>query len=74
VLHTQPIVPTKVVDTLGAGDGFIAAFLERSLARGGIAASLAAGARFAATVCEWHGAFGHGAPWAGMVASSDGGI
>ncbi len=74
-VHTQPIFPANVVDTLGAGDGFIAAFLERTLDRGGIASSLEAGARFAARVCEWQGAFGHGETWVddtGVVGSAGG--
>ncbi len=67
VLHVQGVVGAKIVDTLGAGDGFIAAFLKCWLADGDVAASLAAGARFAASVCAWHGAFGRGARWAGEL-------
>nr|WP_283949691.1 PfkB family carbohydrate kinase [Limobrevibacterium gyesilva] len=72
VLHRQGIASAPVIDTLGAGDGFIAAFLTARQAGGGVPAALAHAARFAARVCGWQGAFGHGAPWAddnGVLAS-----
>lgn len=59
----QPAVPATVVDTLGAGDGFIAAFLVERLRGATPAAALRAGAAFAAQVCSWQGAFGRGIPW-----------
>jgi fructoselysine 6-kinase len=59
---SQPIVKVEAIDTLGAGDGFISAFLMTHLAGGSIAAALLAGATFAAEVCTYKGAFGHGAP------------
>ena len=59
----QPAVPATVVDTLGAGDGFIAAFLVERLRGAPLAAALGAGAAFAAQVCSWQGAFGRGVPW-----------
>ncbi len=59
----QDVTPARVVDTLGAGDGFIAAFLVAHLAGAALAACLAAGAAFAAEVCGWQGAFGHGRAW-----------
>jgi fructoselysine 6-kinase len=59
----QGIAPATVVDTLGAGDGFIAAFLVALLRGAEPAAALELGAGFAATVCGWQGAFGHGAAW-----------
>jgi fructoselysine 6-kinase len=71
VQYVQGVVAAKIVDTLGAGDGFIAAFLKCWLADADVAASLAAGARFAASVCNWHGAFGHRSSWAGKI--TDGG-
>jgi fructoselysine 6-kinase len=62
-LARQGIVPAAVVDTLGAGDGFIAGFLAARLHGQDVAAALARGAAFAARVCGWQGGFGHGAPW-----------
>lgn len=61
----QPSIPVEVVDTLGAGDGFIAAFLMASIAGKGLDEALTSGARFAALVCGWKGAFGRGAEWRG---------
>jgi fructoselysine 6-kinase len=61
----QAALPTKVVDTLGAGDGFIAAFLIAHLRHDTLAEALRAGAEMAARVCTWRGAFGHAAPWDG---------
>lgn len=60
-LYQQPIVPTTVVDTLGAGDAFIARFLVEYGAGQPIAASLARAAASAAETCGYYGAFGHGA-------------
>jgi fructoselysine 6-kinase len=61
----QPALPTVVVDTLGAGDGFISGFLTSMLSGGTLKEAMARGAGFAAQVCGWQGGFGHGAPWAG---------
>ncbi|WP_173046098.1 PfkB family carbohydrate kinase [Bosea sp. ANAM02] len=63
-LHEQPASSASVVDTLGAGDGFIAACLLAILDGAGIAAALAAGAEQAAQVCGYQGGFGHGVAWA----------
>lgn len=59
----QPVVAARIIDTLGAGDGFIAGFLVARLRGGDADAALEAGAAAAATVCGYRGAFGHGAPW-----------
>ncbi|TAJ33294.1 PfkB family carbohydrate kinase [Bosea sp. (in: a-proteobacteria)] len=61
--HGHGISPAPVVDTLGAGDGFIAAFLMAILAGAPMDAALAAGADHAAQVCGYQGGFGHGATW-----------
>lgn len=61
--HEQAASPASVVDTLGAGDGFIAACLLAILDGAGIATALAAGAKQAAQVCGYQGGFGHGVAW-----------
>jgi fructoselysine 6-kinase len=61
----QPALPTMVVDTLGAGDGFIAAFLVAFLRGTSLPVAMRAGAEMAARVCTWRGSFGHAAPWDG---------
>ncbi|KAF1688121.1 hypothetical protein B1992_01510 [Pseudoxanthomonas broegbernensis] len=64
-LHAQGVFPAEAVDTLGAGDGFITAFLLARLDGRPLPDCLEAGARFGARVCGWHGGFGHGRPWEG---------
>lgn len=61
----QPALPTSVLDTLGAGDGFISGFLAELLAGGSLKDAMMRGAEFAALVCGWQGGFGHGALWTG---------
>lgn len=61
----QPALPTMVLDTLGAGDGFISGFLTSMLAGGTLNEAMTRGAGFAAQVCGWQGGFGHDAPWIG---------
>lgn len=67
VFHHHGITPARIVDTLGAGDGFIAAFLLAVLEGRDIPQALAAGAANAAAVCGYQGGFGHGAPWSEAV-------
>jgi fructoselysine 6-kinase len=60
--HLEGIRPAMVVDTLGAGDAFIAAFLVSYLAQRDAGAALARGAENAALACGYRGAFGYGRP------------
>ncbi|UQN09490.1 PfkB family carbohydrate kinase [Deinococcus sp. QL22] len=62
-LYFQPSLPAQVTDTLGAGDAFIAAFLQQWAEHQDIPAALNAGAQEAARNCATPGAFGHGAPF-----------
>ncbi len=66
--RAQAVKPARVVDTLGAGDGFIAGFLVAHLRGASFADALGAGAAFAAEVCGWQGGFGHARPWSGPPA------
>ncbi len=65
----QSALPANVIDTLGAGDGFISGFLTAILAGRPLAEAMTSGAEFAAQVCGWSGGFGHAAPWTGDPAS-----
>lgn len=58
-LRRQGIVKANVVDTMGAGDAFIAGFLSANIRGADIEASLVHGAKSAASACEWPGAFGY---------------
>ena len=58
----EPVHPATVVDTLGAGDGFIAGFLLGNAGRLDLPQCLARGAAQAALVCASKGGFGHGIP------------
>jgi fructoselysine 6-kinase len=61
-LVRQPAVPVRAVDTLGAGDAYLAALLC-GLSSGRPLHDAAAGAAaYAAAVCEHYGAFGHPVP------------
>ena len=67
VAATRAPEPTEIVDTLGAGDAFIAACLLADHAGQSAAAALEAGMRAAAEACGRLGAFGHGRPWSGVT-------
>ena len=54
-----PATPVDAVDALGAGDGFIAAFLRAFYDNGADAAAAADASGFAAKCCLHHGAMGH---------------
>lgn len=56
----QAAKPTTVTDTLGAGDAFIAAFLDVFARQRELPDAMAAGAVEAAKACRAFGAFGHG--------------
>ena len=59
----QPIQPVEaIVDTLGAGDAFVARFMVDYLSGITITAALENAAVSAAKTCLYHGAFGHGVP------------
>jgi fructoselysine 6-kinase len=60
-IYFQPIIPIEnVIDTLGAGDAFAACFLTQYIEKGKIEEALGEAARYAASACTQHGAFGHG--------------
>lgn len=57
--HRQPCVPADVIDALGAGDSYIAAFLAKyDESRGDIESAARAASEFAAQCCMHYGAFG----------------
>ena len=58
----QGIVQTKLVDTMGAGDAFIAGLLAARINGASLEPALAHAAASAAKACEWPGAFGHPHP------------
>lgn len=55
--------PVQVVDTLGAGDAFIAACLIGILRDAALTEMLNGASQAAAQACGRFGAFGHGRPW-----------
>lgn len=58
----QPSIPVEVVDSLGAGDSFLAELLRGLVDNESIPQALQIAARTAARVCTQHGAFGHVTP------------
>lgn len=59
--YRQAPATVEPVDTLGAGDAFITAFLVEYVGNdAGVKPSLQQAAAFAARICRVHGAFGHG--------------
>lgn len=58
--YHQPIFKIDTVDTLGAGDAFIAKFLVNWLNKESIPKSMKQASEFAAKNCEIQGAFGYG--------------
>jgi len=58
--YHQPIVKIDTVDTLGAGDAFIANFLVNWLNGKSVPESMQQASEFAAKNCEFQGAFGYG--------------
>ncbi|WP_242664961.1 PfkB family carbohydrate kinase, partial [Geobacillus zalihae] len=59
-IYEQGVVDTKVVDTLGAGDTFVAVFLKEYLLHSNAQEAMKNGALAAAETCQRFGAFGHG--------------
>lgn len=60
VLHRQPAAPAQIVDTLGAGDSFIARFVARVWDGIPLPAAAADAATYSAEVCGVTGGFGYG--------------
>lgn len=58
--YHQPIVKIDTIDTLGAGDAFIAKFLVNWLNGESVPKSMQQASEFAAKNCELQGAFGYG--------------
>lgn len=63
VLYRQGIKPVKVVDTMGAGDSFIAGFLTSYLHGAAMEEALDFAAGCAAKTCTAYGGFGYGRPF-----------
>ncbi|MCM2444989.1 fructoselysine 6-kinase [Rahnella sp. CG8] len=58
----QEIVKANLVDTMGAGDAFIAGFLAAHIKGASLDSALAHASASAAKACEWPGGFGHPHP------------
>lgn len=59
-IFTQSATPAEVRDTIGAGDAFQTCFISNIVAGRTPTLALQAASRFAAEVCSYRGAFGHG--------------
>ncbi|ULT56894.1 PfkB family carbohydrate kinase [Neobacillus drentensis] len=59
-VYQQGIIETDVVDTLGAGDTFVAIFLKEYVSHGDTQVAMEKGAAAAAETCQRYGAFGYG--------------
>ncbi|MBV9526763.1 PfkB family carbohydrate kinase [Sphingomonas sp.] len=64
-LIRQGVEQAELVDTMGAGDSFIAAFLASRIDGATVEEAMAQAAKFAAKACGWAGAFGHPHPAGG---------
>ena len=62
VRYRQGIKPVEPIDTMGAGDSFIAGFLTRRILGDGMEAALDFAAGAAANTCKIHGSFGYPHP------------
>ncbi|KIN27203.1 hypothetical protein B4071_3358 [Bacillus subtilis] len=62
-VYHQPIVETDIIDTLGAGDSFIAGFLTAFCVKQDITYALRQAAETAAKTCGVYGAFVYGYPY-----------
>jgi fructoselysine 6-kinase len=58
-LHVQEATPANVVDTIGAGDAFQTSLITSLLEGASLRDAMARASKFAASVCQHRGAFGH---------------
>jgi len=65
VVHTRAAYPVDVVDTVGAGDAFVAGYLAEQLAGHDVSARLDTGARLGAFACTTNG------DWEGLPSRAD---
>jgi fructoselysine 6-kinase len=61
-VYRQAAEPIEPLDTLGAGDAFMAGFVVSYLEHGDVGRALATGTRTASCACLHYGAFEHGVP------------
>lgn len=62
-VHAEPAEPIVPIDTLGAGDAFLARFVCGIGVGESLAEAAGQATRWASAVCLHHGAFGHPAPF-----------